>query len=45
MKKYIKYLVFGLIYLMSIPISVVIFKKQQKKFSEKISDEDHEDIL
>ena len=38
-------LVFGLIYLMSIPISVVIFKKQQKKFSEKISDEDHEDIL
>ena len=38
-------LVFGLIYLMSIPISVVIFKKQQKKFSEKISDEDHEDVL
>ena len=38
-------LVFGLIYLISIPISVAIFKKQQKKFSEKISDEDHEDVL
>ena len=38
-------LAFGLIYLISIPISVVIFKKQQKKFSEKISDEDHEDVL
>ena len=38
-------LAFGLIYLISVPISVVIFKKQQKKFSEKISDEDHEDVL
>mgnify|MGYP001354913307 FL=1 len=38
-------LAFGLIYLISVPISVVIFKKQQKKFSKKISDEDHEDVL
>ena len=38
-------LVFSLIYLFSIPISFLIFKKQEKKFSTKISDEDHEDIL
>ena len=38
-------LVFSLIYLFSIPISFLIFKKQEKKFSSKISDEDHEDIL
>ena len=38
-------LIFGLIYLISIPLSIVIYKKQQKKYSSKISDEDHEDIL
>ena len=38
-------LVFGLIYLFFIPISIFIFKNQQKKQSPKISDEDHEDIL
>ncbi len=38
-------LVFGIIYLLSIPISIFIFKKQQKKYSSKISDDDHEDIL
>ena len=38
-------LIFSVIYLFSIPISIVIYKKQQKKYSEKISDEDHEDIL
>ncbi len=38
-------LLFSLIYLASIPISFFIFKSQQKKFSAKISDEDHEDIL
>ena len=38
-------LVFGLIYLFFIPISMFIFKNQQKKQSLKISDEDHEDIL
>ena len=38
-------LIFGLIYLASIPLSIFIFKNQQKKFSQKISDDDHEDIL
>ena len=38
-------LVFGIIYLLSIPIKIFIFKKQQKKYSSKISDDDHEDIL
>ena len=38
-------LVFSLIYMISIPISIGIFKKQQNKYSQKISDEDHEDIL
>ena len=37
-------LAFGLIYLISIPISVVLFKAQNKKNS-KISEESHEDIL
>ena len=38
-------LTFSVIYLFSIPVSVYIFKKQQNKYSQKISDEDHEDIL
>ena len=38
-------LVFSLIYLLSIPISVMIFKNEKKKYYQKISDEDHEDIL
>ena len=38
-------LIFGIIYLFSIPISIYIFNKQKKKYSVKISDEDHEDIL
>ena len=38
-------LIFSLVYLMSIPISIFIFKNQQKKHMSKISDEDHEDIL
>ena len=38
-------LIFGLVYLISIPVSILIYKKQQKKYSTKISDEDHEDIL
>ena len=37
-------LAFGLVYLISIPISVVLFKAQNKKNS-KISEENHEDIL
>ena len=38
-------LLFGLLYLSSIPISVFIFYNQKKKKLTKISDEDHEDIL
>ena len=38
-------LVFGVIYLISIPLSILIYKKQQKKHASKISDEDHEDVL
>ena len=38
-------LIFCFVYLLSIPISILIFKKQQRKNSPKISDEDHEDIL
>ena len=38
-------LVFGVIYLISIPISILTYKQQQKKYTSKISDEDHEDIL
>ena len=38
-------MIFGIIYLISIPISVLIYKKQQKINTSKISDEDHEDIL
>ena len=37
-------LAFGLIYLISIPISVILFRLQNKKNS-KISEESHEDIL
>tara|TARA_B100000886_G_scaffold307152_1_gene240023 strand:- start:5025 stop:5816 length:792 start_codon:yes stop_codon:yes gene_type:complete len=37
--------VFSLLYLISIPISILIYKKQEKKSISKISDEDHEDIL
>ena len=38
-------LVLIIIYLISIPISVFIFKKQENKRFTKISEEDHEDIL
>jgi len=38
-------LLFSFFYIVSIPFSVYLFKKQEKKYSEKISDEDHEDIL
>ena len=38
-------LFFSLIYLIFIPISIFFYKKQLKKNSTKISDEDHEDIL
>ena len=38
-------LLFGLLYLSSIPVSIFIFYNQKKKKLTKISDEDHEDIL
>jgi uncharacterized membrane protein YesL len=37
-------LAFGLVYIISIPISVILFSKLNKKNS-KISEENHEDIL
>jgi len=38
-------LFFSLFYLFTIPISILIYKKQQRNYSSKISEEDHEDIL
>ena len=38
-------LIFGVIYLLSIPISILIYKNYGKKSLEKISDDNHEDIL
>ena len=38
-------LIFGICYLISIPVSVIIYNNQNKKNIEKISDDNHEDIL
>ena len=38
-------LAFGIIYFLSIPISMIIYSNQNKKQLEKISDDNHEDIL
>ena len=38
-------LIFGIGYLISIPVSILIYNNQNKKNDEKISDENHEDIL
>ena len=38
-------LFFGISYLISIPISIIMFNNQNKKIVEKISDDNHEDIL
>ena len=38
-------LVFGAVYLLSIPVSILIYRNLNKKNSKKISDEDHEDVL
>ena len=38
-------LIFSVTYLISIPLSVVIYKKQQKKYVSRTSEDDHEDIL
>ena len=38
-------LIFGVIYLISIPVSILIYNNQSKKNIEKISDDNHEDVL
>jgi|TARA_B100001063_G_C16654250_1_gene497594 CDP-diacylglycerol--serine O-phosphatidyltransferase len=38
-------LIFGAIYLLSIPVSIINYKSESKKRLEKISDDNHEDIL
>mgnify|MGYP003951477057 CR=1 FL=1 len=38
-------LIFGISYILSIPISIFFYNSQNKKNLKKISDEDHEDIL
>ena len=38
-------LIFGIIYLLLIPISIILYNNQNKKNSQKILEEDHEDIL
>ena len=38
-------LVFGIAYILSLPLSIVIYNNLNKKNSKKISEEDHEDIL
>ena len=38
-------LIFGIIYLLSIPFSVILYKNQNKKNLKKITDEDHENVL
>ena len=38
-------LIFGIIYLISIPISILVYSNQNRKNQEKISEDSHEDIL
>ena len=38
-------LVFGIVYVLSIPVSIILYNNQNKKNLKKISNEDHEDIL
>jgi CDP-diacylglycerol--serine O-phosphatidyltransferase len=38
-------LIFGIVYLTSIPVSIISYRSQTKKNKEKISDDNHEDIL
>ena len=38
-------LIFGIVYLTSIPVSIISYRSQTKKNIEKISDDNHEDIL
>jgi uncharacterized membrane protein YesL len=38
-------LIFGAFYILSIPASIIMYNRHNKKNIKKISDEDHEDIL
>ena len=38
-------LIFGIVYLLSIPVSIISYRSKIKKNKEKISDDNHEDIL
>ena len=38
-------LIFGVIYLITIPVSIILYNNQNKKSAEKISEDNHEDIL
>ena len=38
-------LAFGAVYLISIPVSIIVFNHLNKKNIRKISEEDHEDVL
>ena len=38
-------LIFGIVYLLSLPVSIIIYKNQSKKKLEKISEDNDEDIL
>ena len=38
-------LIFGIVYLITIPISIILYNNQNKKNKEKISEDNHEDIL
>ena len=38
-------LIFGIIYFISIPVSYLIYNNQSKKFSDKTTEENHEDVL
>jgi len=38
-------LAFGVFYILSIPVSIVLYNSQIKKNTKKISNEDHEDVL
>ena len=38
-------LIFGVIYLISIPVSIAIYRSQSKKNLDKMSDDSHEDVL
>ena len=38
-------LLFGVLYLLSIPVSLYFYNKHDKQNSKKISDDDHEDVL